>query len=78
MKTLILTLFIANALFWGLFPHNAHCLFLENVNKSLKTNIQCPPHHVHLLMRIFFYLASVYISQRNTKEFNTLMSRMRI
>ncbi len=78
MKTLILTLFIANALFWGLFPHNAHCLFLENVNKSLKTNIQCPPHHVHLLMGIFFYLASVYISQRNTKEFNTLMSRMRI
>lgn len=78
MKTLILTLFIANALFWGLFPHNAHCLFLENVNKSLKTNIQCPPHHVHLLMGIFFYFASVYISQRNTKEFNTLMSRMRI
>ena len=78
MKTLILTLFIANALFWGLFPHNAHCLFLENVNKSLKTNIQCPPHHVHLLMGIFFYFASVYISQRDSKEFKTLMSRMRI
>ena len=46
MKTLLLTIFIANALFWGLFPHNAHCLFLENINKVMKTNIECPPHHI--------------------------------
>tara|TARA_B100000575_G_C22815680_1_gene480169 strand:+ start:358 stop:594 length:237 start_codon:yes stop_codon:yes gene_type:complete len=73
MKTLLLTLFIANALFWGLFPHNAHCLFLDNVNKILKTNIRCPPHHIHLFMGIFFYLASIYISQKDSKEFKSLM-----
>ena len=73
MKTLLLTIFIANALFWGLFPHNAHCLFLENINKVMKTNIQCPPHHIHLLMGIFFYLASIYISQKDSKGFKSLM-----
>lgn len=78
MKTVLLTLLIANALFWGLFPHNAHCLFLEYVNKSMKTNIRCPPHHIHLLMGILFYLASIYISQGNSKEFKSLMSRMGI
>ena len=35
MKTLILTLLIANALFWGLFPHNAHCLFVDNIINPL-------------------------------------------
>ena len=53
-------------------------IFLENINKTLKTNIKCPPHHIHLLMGIFFYFTSVYISQRDSKEFKTLMSRMGI
>ena len=74
MKTILLTLLIANALFWGLFPHNAHCLFLENINKTFKINIQCPHHRIHLLMGIFFYLTSVYISQKDSKEFKSLMS----
>lgn len=74
MKTFLLTIFIANALFWGLFPHNAHCLFLENVNKAFRTNIRCQPHHIHLLIGIFFFLASIYISQKDSKEFKSLMS----
>lgn len=74
MKTLILTLLIANALFWGLFPHNAHCLFVDNVNKMFKTNIQCPEHHIHLMMGIGFYIASIYISQKDSKEFKLLMT----
>ena len=40
MKTILLTILIANALFWGLFPHNAHCLFLSNVNKIFKFKYQ--------------------------------------
>tara|TARA_Y100000996_G_C22521701_1_gene642764 strand:+ start:337 stop:561 length:225 start_codon:yes stop_codon:yes gene_type:complete len=74
MKTLILTLLIANALFWGLFPHNAHCLLVDNINKIFQTNIQCPEHKVHLMMGVVFYVASIYYSQKDTKEFKSLMS----
>ena len=70
MENMILMIFIVNALFWGLFPHNAHCLVFENFNKLFKFNINCPPHHVHLLMGLFFYCLSVYYSQKNTYIFN--------
>ena len=73
MKTIILTLLIANALFWGLFPHNAHCLFISNINKILDSNIKCPEHKIHLFMGIMFYIASVYYAQKNTKEFKNLL-----
>ena len=74
MENILLTLLIANALFWGLFPHNAHCLVLENFNKFFKMNINCPSHEIHLLMGIFFYLASVYYTQKDTGVFKKLMS----
>ncbi len=74
MKTIILTFLIANALFWGLFPHNAHCLLIENMNKLLNMKIKCPEHKIHLFMGLLFYIASVYYSQKNTKEFKSLMS----
>lgn len=74
MKTLLLTLLIANALFWGLFPHNAHCLLIDNLNKMFQTKIACPEHKVHLMMGVGFYFASVYYSQKGSKEFNALMS----
>lgn len=74
MKTLILTLLIANALFWGLFPHNAHCLLISNVNKILNMNIKCPEHKIHLFIGILFYIASVYYAQKDTNEFKALMS----
>ena len=74
MNNLILTLLIANALFWGLFPHNAHCLFIDTINQTFQTNIQCPEHKVHLMMGIGFYIASIYYSQKDTKEFKSLMA----
>ena len=74
MKTIILTILIANALFWGLFPHNAHCLFLSNVNKIFDLNIKCPEHKIHLFIGILFYIASVYYAQKDTNEFKALMS----
>ena len=74
MESLILTFLISNALFWGLFPHNAHCLFLEYFNKMFKININCQPHHIHLMMGILFYLASVYYVQKDSKEFKVLMA----
>ena len=72
MKNIVLTFFIANALFWGLFPHNAHCLLIENINSFLKMNINCPPHHIHLLMGLFFYILSVYMTQKDTGVFTPL------
>tara|TARA_B100000214_G_C23840416_1_gene568525 strand:- start:274 stop:501 length:228 start_codon:yes stop_codon:yes gene_type:complete len=75
MKTVILTLLIANALFWGLFPHNAHCLLLDTINKMFQTNIKCPEHHIHLLMGVGFYIAAIYLSQKDSKEFKALMTR---
>ncbi len=75
MKTIILTILIANALFWGLFPHSAHCLFIKNVNKILDLNIKCPEHKIHLFIGILFYIASVYYAQRDTYEFKRLMTR---
>jgi len=74
MKTLILTLLIANALFWGLFPHNAHCLLIDHINKIFKSNIRCPEHKIHLFIGIIFYIGSVYYSQKDSKEFKALMT----
>ena len=76
MEKLILTFFLANAIFWGLFPHNAHCLLLENINKFFKTNVKCPEHEIHLLMGLVFYIISVYYAQKNSiKNFHKLMTR---
>ena len=74
MKTLLLTLLIANALFWGLCTNTADCLLIDNLNKMFQTKIACPEHKVHLMMGVGFYLASVYYSQKGSKEFKVLMS----
>ena len=75
-EIIILTFFIANALFWGLFPHNAHCMLVDNLNKLLNTKIQCPTHTVHLLMGVGFYIGSIYFAQKDVPEFKKLMSRL--
>ena len=56
----LLTIFLTiNALFWGLMPHSTHC------NVALKMGLKnCPPHYIHLLMGLLFYLLSVYIEQK--------------
>ena len=50
MRTIFLTFLIANALFWGLFPHSAHCLLINNINRLLKVNINCPEHTIHIIL----------------------------
>lgn len=74
MNNLILTFLIANTLFWGLFPHNAHCLLLENINKLFQTSFVCQPHKVHLFMGLLFYIASVYYAQKDNFDFKSLMA----
>ena len=50
MKTLLLTLFIANALFWGLFPHETHCQTVSKLSNMLNMSIECHDLNVHLMM----------------------------
>ena len=66
-KAFILTFLIANSLFWGLFPHEAHCLVLNYFNKLLSINIKCPPHKLHMLMGICFYIVTVWYAQKDSR-----------
>lgn len=63
MNSVILGLLVLNVLFWSFFPHNAHCNLIASLNKTLKTNITCQPHSIHLFMGIVFYLITLYYSQ---------------
>jgi hypothetical protein len=56
-RNIIVLFFALNALFWGLFPHEAHC----TVASAFK--IVCPPHWVHLIMGILSFLIAVLIAQ---------------
>jgi hypothetical protein len=51
--------FLLNALFWGLFPHEAHCQFVENFLSA-----KCPPHGVHIIISIIAFLIAVYLAQK--------------
>ena len=57
----LLAFLAANALFWGLFPHASHCVLVA----MLAPGITCPPHWIHLSMGIIFYLAAIYVAQRD-------------
>jgi hypothetical protein len=69
MNCLLLSFLITNALFWGLFPHTAHCQVVNEFNKFLGTNIKCPQHMVHLFMGAIFYLVSIYVAQKDSPHF---------
>lgn len=62
MKNIILTFFIANALFWGLFPHEAHCQFINYFKTLTGFNLKCPDHIVHLFMGVIFFLLAIYVN----------------
>ena len=66
MNCLLLSFLIINALFWGLFPHSAHCQLVEQVSKLVNMKVECPEHKIHLLMGLVFYAASVYVAQKDS------------
>ena len=68
LKNLILTFLIANSLFWGLFPHEAHCLVINYFNRLSKMNIKCSTHKVHIIMGICFYIVTVFYAQKDSKH----------
>ena len=66
MNCLLLSFLIINALFWGLFPHSAHCQLVDQVSKLMNMKVECPEHKIHLLMGLVFYAASVYVAQKDS------------
>lgn len=66
MNCLLLSFLIINALFWGLFPHSAHCQLVDQVSKLVNMKVECPEHKIHLLMGLVFYAASVYVAQKDS------------
>ena len=68
MNCLLLSFLITNALFWGLFPHSAHCQVVQELNKFFGTTVTCPKHIYHIIMGVIFYLLSVYITQKDSKN----------
>ena len=50
---------IMNAVFWGLAYHNEHCELVGTFGVK-----GCPPHYIHLLMGLFFYMLAVYIQNK--------------
>ena len=67
MELFIQAFLIVNAIFWGLFPHSAHCKLIKDI-----FSIQCSDHWKHILFGLFFYLCAIYISQR--KYINSLLN----
>jgi hypothetical protein len=59
-KKLILTFLIANSLFWGLFPREAHCLVINQISKLLKMNFQCPKESMIIAFGIISYILTVF------------------
>ncbi len=64
MKNVLLVFLIANALFWGLFPHTAHCNLVKSVSDMINVSIKCPSHNIHLLSGLAFYLVAMYVAQK--------------
>ena len=71
-KYLLLAFLVTNALFWGLFPHSAHCKVLADLNKMVGMSFKCPSHAVHLVMGITFFVLSVYVAQQDSPVIKNL------
>ena len=57
-KDIVVAFFALNAIFWGLFPHDAHCKVA-----SVFTNA-CAPHTVHVGFGVASFLIAVIIAQQ--------------
>jgi len=64
MEFVLQTFLLINAIFWGLFPHQAHCKVLSDINKLIGSSIKCPSHSIHLIMGVAFFLAAVAYTHR--------------
>ena len=72
MNCILLAFLITNALFWGLFPHSAHCKVLADFNNLLGVSMSCPDHSVHLVMGVVFFLLAVYLAQKDSPTIRNL------
>ena len=66
MNCILMAFLITNALFWSLFPHSAHCKVLSDFNNLVGSNIKCPDHMVHIGLGVVFFLATIYVSQKDS------------
>jgi hypothetical protein len=58
-KQLLVALLLINAIFWGLFPHSAHCKVAANFGIK-----QCPPHWIHVyVMGLLSFVMALYVQQ---------------
>jgi len=62
MKNLVVIVLVINALFWGLASHDQHCSVADWVGLG---GDNCPPHYVHLMMGLAFFVAAVYCQQKS-------------
>lgn len=59
MHIFLMIFFLANAVFWGLFPHSLHCKLA-----ALSGIKQCPPHWIHVyVIGLGSFIAALYIQQ---------------
>ena len=72
MNCVLLAFLITNALFWGLFPHSAHCKVLADLSKMVNMTVKCPDHSVHLMMGIVFFLSAVFVAQKDSPGIKNL------
>lgn len=60
VATLLVLFLLANAIFWGLYPHATHCKVA-----SVFTSAKCPSHIVHIIIGVLSFVAAVAVAQRN-------------
>lgn len=54
---LLILFFLANAIFWGLFPHSEHCKIASKLGIK-----KCPPHWIHVyVMGLGSFIVSLYL-----------------
>lgn len=56
-RALFVLLLLSQAIFWGLFPHRAHCAVAAALGAP-----SCPPHVVHLAIGVAFFALAVAVA----------------
>jgi len=60
MNELFVILLIANAIFWGMFSHDTHMDFCNNI-----LNVKCPEHITLLSISILSFMLAIFIAQKD-------------
>ena len=58
LRTLLVAFLAVNALFWGLWPHSAHCGVAATLGIA-----DCPSHMIHLAIGLVFFVLAVVVAQ---------------